>query len=303
MLVGGSSRIPLVSEMLSAEFGRPLAIDNHPKHDVALGAAIRGTPAARPAAARPAPTPAQTGRRSRRQRRVRRDRPSDRPADRSHDRPATVPATEPVGPPTAGTAYLTPAAADDTGAAPAVPPGPAPDWRPPTTVGPMTSPAGATGLTARLPAAVQGKRGRMLIGTGAVVVALAVGTGILLGTRKAEPDPSLTGVQSSIPTSAPAPLPVPVPVVVPETITVGDADSDRDRAHADREGGHQADAGHDDDATPDHGPSSPAHPLHSRSHPVEATGVEATRRTKPPDLDSRSHRRRATRRVDSGMNP
>ena len=61
VLVGGSSRIPLVSEMLSAEFGRPLALDNHPKHDVALGAAIRGTAAARPAAARPAPAPAQTG--------------------------------------------------------------------------------------------------------------------------------------------------------------------------------------------------------------------------------------------------
>ena len=49
VLVGGSSRIPLVSEMLSAAFGRPLALDNHPKHDVALGAAIRGTPAAQPA--------------------------------------------------------------------------------------------------------------------------------------------------------------------------------------------------------------------------------------------------------------
>ena len=48
VLVGGSSRIPLVSQMLSAAFGRPLALDNHPKHDVALGAAIRGTPAAQP---------------------------------------------------------------------------------------------------------------------------------------------------------------------------------------------------------------------------------------------------------------
>ena len=49
LLVGGSSRIPLVSEMLSAAFGRPLALDNHPKHDVALGAAIRDTPATQPA--------------------------------------------------------------------------------------------------------------------------------------------------------------------------------------------------------------------------------------------------------------
>ena len=48
VLVGGSSRIPLVSEMLSAAFGRPVALDAHPKHDVALGAAIRGTQAAQP---------------------------------------------------------------------------------------------------------------------------------------------------------------------------------------------------------------------------------------------------------------
>jgi hypothetical protein len=44
VLVGGSSRIPLVSELLSAEFGRPLALDTHPKHDVALGAALRSAP-------------------------------------------------------------------------------------------------------------------------------------------------------------------------------------------------------------------------------------------------------------------
>ena len=175
VLVGGSSRIPLVSEMLSAEFGRPLAIDNHPKHDVALGAAIRGTPAARPAAARPAPTPAQTGRRSAGGGRGGRSLPADRPRDRARDRGG--------GPADRRHRVPHPGGRRDTGAAPAVPPGPSPDWRPPPTVGPMTSPAGATGLMARLPAAVQGKRGRMLIGTGAVVVALAVGTGILLGTR------------------------------------------------------------------------------------------------------------------------
>jgi len=57
VLVGGSSRIPLVSELLSAEFGRPLALDTHPKHDVALGAALRNAPV--PAgAAQPAPAPA-----------------------------------------------------------------------------------------------------------------------------------------------------------------------------------------------------------------------------------------------------
>ncbi|MGH8929368.1 MAG: Hsp70 family protein [Egibacteraceae bacterium] len=40
LLVGGSSRIPLVAEMVSAELGRPVAVDAHPKHAVALGAAL-----------------------------------------------------------------------------------------------------------------------------------------------------------------------------------------------------------------------------------------------------------------------
>lgn len=38
VLVGGSSRIPLVGEVLQREFGVPTAIDTHPKHDIALGA-------------------------------------------------------------------------------------------------------------------------------------------------------------------------------------------------------------------------------------------------------------------------
>ena len=45
LLVGGSSRIPLVAEMVSAEFGRPVATDAHPKHAIALGAAITGAAA------------------------------------------------------------------------------------------------------------------------------------------------------------------------------------------------------------------------------------------------------------------
>ena len=40
LLVGGSSRIPIVAEMVSAELGRPVAIDAHPKHAIALGAAV-----------------------------------------------------------------------------------------------------------------------------------------------------------------------------------------------------------------------------------------------------------------------
>ncbi|MHA7180707.1 Hsp70 family protein [Arthrobacter sp. MDB2-24] len=40
LLVGGSSRIPLVAQLLSGEFDRPLAIDLDPKASVALGAAF-----------------------------------------------------------------------------------------------------------------------------------------------------------------------------------------------------------------------------------------------------------------------
>lgn len=48
LLVGGSSRIPLVAQLIGAELGRPVAVDAHPKHAVALGAAVV-------AATRPAP--------------------------------------------------------------------------------------------------------------------------------------------------------------------------------------------------------------------------------------------------------
>ncbi len=40
LLVGGSSRVPLVAQLVSSEFGRPVAIDADPKHAIALGAAI-----------------------------------------------------------------------------------------------------------------------------------------------------------------------------------------------------------------------------------------------------------------------
>lgn len=39
LLVGGSSRIPLVGQMLGGELGLPIAVHAHPKHVVALGAA------------------------------------------------------------------------------------------------------------------------------------------------------------------------------------------------------------------------------------------------------------------------
>jgi hypothetical protein len=42
LLVGGSSRIPLVGEMVRSATGRPVAADAHPKHAIVLGAALAG---------------------------------------------------------------------------------------------------------------------------------------------------------------------------------------------------------------------------------------------------------------------
>jgi molecular chaperone DnaK len=55
LLVGGSSQIPLVAQMVSNALGRPVAVDAHPKHSVALGAAIVAARAANTNGAAPAP--------------------------------------------------------------------------------------------------------------------------------------------------------------------------------------------------------------------------------------------------------
>jgi actin-like ATPase involved in cell morphogenesis len=46
LLVGGSSRVPLVAQLVSAELGRPVAVDADPKVTIALGAALLALPAA-----------------------------------------------------------------------------------------------------------------------------------------------------------------------------------------------------------------------------------------------------------------
>jgi molecular chaperone DnaK len=53
LLAGGSSRIPLISELVRSELGRPVVTDAHPKHAVAMGAARVATQAM--AAAEPVP--------------------------------------------------------------------------------------------------------------------------------------------------------------------------------------------------------------------------------------------------------
>ena len=53
LLVGGSSRIPLVSQLVSAELGRPISVDTDPKAVVAAGAALAARGLQAPEAAGP----------------------------------------------------------------------------------------------------------------------------------------------------------------------------------------------------------------------------------------------------------
>jgi actin-like ATPase involved in cell morphogenesis len=58
LLVGGSSRIPMIARQVETGLGRPVVVDAHPKHPVALGAALdAGVHAASLARATPPPPP------------------------------------------------------------------------------------------------------------------------------------------------------------------------------------------------------------------------------------------------------
>ncbi|HKE73688.1 MAG TPA: Hsp70 family protein, partial [Acidimicrobiales bacterium] len=62
LLVGGASRMPIVSELVTDALARPSFVDAHPKHVIALGAAIAAgatTAAAARTAAPPPPVPSQ----------------------------------------------------------------------------------------------------------------------------------------------------------------------------------------------------------------------------------------------------
>jgi molecular chaperone DnaK (HSP70) len=57
LLVGGSSRVPLVAQLVSAELGRPVATDADPKAAIALGAALSALWVRRCSRWPPTPTP------------------------------------------------------------------------------------------------------------------------------------------------------------------------------------------------------------------------------------------------------
>ncbi len=79
LLAGGSSRIPLVGQLIAAELDRPIVLDAHPEHSIALGAALAAVPVAAGAPTGVAPGTA--------------------PATPTESSSATVPADAAAGPP------------------------------------------------------------------------------------------------------------------------------------------------------------------------------------------------------------
>ena len=234
VLVGGSSRIPLVGELLHAAFSTPTAMDTHPKHDIALGAVQVEQPTSAPAegaAETSGPPTVPTGRRP--------------PVPPTAALPTSGPGTAASGTAASAAAASAAAASVPLGSAAAMPP-PPPEARqgpvvaattsgPPSTL-PATTvrsaagrpppppppggalPAGvAGGPPAGLPpvprrAADPGRRRRMIIiGATAAAVVAGIGIGVAVaaigqrGTANPPPisDTSL-GPQPSVSTSTSA---------------------------------------------------------------------------------------------------
>jgi YVTN family beta-propeller protein len=220
LLVGGSSRIPLIAEMVSQEFGRPTVVDTHPKYAVALGAATIAAmsvpaPAGRPGAA---PIMRVDG--------MRVDAPKGTAPDAAPQplSPAAVTVEAPAGAPE-------PAHAGGYGAAPArwnggsphVPGGGRPPGMPPGPGRPAGAPTGPgrTPLSG-IPA------GRIALTAAGVVVVLGLVLAYLVwptpatdSPTAAAPTPSPTAALPRTTAAAPTiALPPPPPVSIPQP-TVG----------------------------------------------------------------------------------
>ncbi|GAA0445867.1 hypothetical protein Aca07nite_03860 [Actinoplanes capillaceus] len=211
LLVGGSSRMPIVAQLVASEFDRPVAVDAHPKHAVALGAAwlasgkqaqpsgpVSGRASARPP--RPAPTPVTP---------VRSAPASSAPVSSApvssapvsstpvSSAPVSVPqvSAPPVTFPAQPTAFLaaspTPPAAPVKARAAAVPSGGFP------TVKPRPAPTGR--------AAVERRRSRrrltLLIAVGAVTAVLAAAGVAYAQFGLKDRDKELTGADATTPAS------------------------------------------------------------------------------------------------------
>jgi len=235
LLVGGSSRMPIVSQLVSSELGFPVAVDAHPKHAVALGAAwIASGLAAEPEPARkaegrfaaaPPPAPAAPVRPVSAAPAVPGLLP---PAPVSPSAPTLVPAAAPFAPGKASVPTA-PRAAEAAGATTMVPGAgvarvspPAPRVSPPAWSAPPTfDPARGGGRPGR------GRTVLLYAGVFALVAALAVGSYLLLGgNRGTTPlgggpsDPAGTtdpAAATTSPAGPPTTSVAPPPVTYPQT--------------------------------------------------------------------------------------
>ena len=198
LLVGGSSRMPLVGQVLREITGRPISRDTHPKHTIALGAALFASGELAAGASQPAATatkaPVQVAQPVAEPR-------QNAPAQGAAPRANPVPV---VDPPAAAAGASRP-----TSAAPATPavlesPRPATaSVAEPTVSGskPAAGPADRAAETA--PTAAQSPRHdrkRWIVGgvIGAVVVAAGAGAGaLLLGGGSAGASAKITDIQAS----------------------------------------------------------------------------------------------------------
>jgi Tol biopolymer transport system component len=185
VLVGGSSRIPLIGELLHQAFPTPTAMDTHPKHDIALGAVQLDQDHL---AAPPADSPTV---RSLRAAPVAQSMPSAPPPPQS----MTVPQPPPSGPGTSGPGTSGPGTS-----------GPEATGRGPAAAGLSTS------TTSEQPGQPGGRRRMVLIGAcaAAVVAGIVIGVAVVINRDKSdgfEAGPSIpfeSFAPSTSPTTAPS---------------------------------------------------------------------------------------------------
>ncbi|WP_127504642.1 Hsp70 family protein [Actinoplanes solisilvae] len=189
LLVGGSSRMPIVAELVSAEIGRPVAVDTHPKHAVALGAAwLAGGASAGQAAEPPIMADAErqeAGRQEAGRHEAGRQEAGRREAATGPELPKatfTGTARAPIGSPVpspaskAGDDQVTRPVIDQVGGPPAGPvSGPSAGPVSGSPAGPGSRPSG--GPVSRPPAAPASRR-RLLVAAGIALVVVLVGGGV-----------------------------------------------------------------------------------------------------------------------------
>jgi len=191
VLVGGSSRIPLVSHLLQSNFGTPTALDTHPKHDIALGAVQYDAPGSAPeTAAAPPPVDRGTAQdsrdaRARHDAQVLREVLAPQPEQASAAATTELPAqTRPSGPDQTATAPIVPV--PDALAPAPVPPTPA--GPPPGGTPPGGEPPRPVLPVAQRPGGPWWRNRWLAVGAAAAAVLAVIGIGAAVALRDDTPD-------------------------------------------------------------------------------------------------------------------